>query len=128
MLKTSRGLIKYILLTLITLGIYNLYVIYRAAKDANLADTQDKKVGGLIFYIIFTILTLGIYSFYWYYRVTEKFANVIESANEKPSITGGAFLLWDIFGAIIIVGPFIAMYKFIKNWNRSNAIYNSRHK
>ena len=53
MLKTSRGLIKYILLTLITLGIYNLYVIYRAAKDANLADTQDKKVGGLIFYIIF---------------------------------------------------------------------------
>lgn len=126
MLKTNRGLLKYLLFSLITLGIYDLYIVHRAAKDANLADSSSKKVGGLIFFIFMSIITAGIYSFYWWYKVTEKFANVIRTSGAKPAITGGGFLLWEIFGSLIIVGPFIALYKFFKNWNASNALYNSR--
>ena len=127
MLKTNRGLIKCLLLSLITLGIYDLFLIHKMAKEANLADTSTKKVGGLIFYIIFTTLTLGIYAFYWNYKVCEKFANSVRSAGKQPRITGGAWLLWMIFGSFIIVGPIIATYKQIHSWNDSNAVYNSKH-
>ena len=126
MKEVKRGLIKYILFSLITFGIYDLYIIHKAAKEANKADASTKKVGGLIWFIIFTALTAGIYSFYWQYKVTEKFANVIRADGQKPPITGGALLLWMIFGSMIIVGPFIAGHKFFKNWNMAVAIYNRK--
>jgi len=125
MLKTNRGLIKCLLLSLITFGIYDLFLIYKMAQEANLADPSSKKVGGLIFYLVFTFLTLGIYSFYWNYRVCEKFANNVRAHGKTPRITGGAWLLWYIFGSLIIIGPLVALYKQIHSWNDSNVIVNS---
>lgn len=127
MLKTNRGFIKFLLLSLITFGIYGLYVIHKMAQEANLADTSTKKVGGLIFYLIFTVLTCGIYYYYWNYKVCEKFANNVRNAGKTPRITGGGWLLWYIFGALIIVGPIVALVKQIHSWNDSNAIVNARH-
>ncbi len=45
MLKTKRGLLKWIFLSLITLGIYEWYIIHKMAEEANLADKKGKKSG-----------------------------------------------------------------------------------
>ena len=127
MLKTNRGFWKCFFLSLITLGIYGLWMIHKMAAEANLADEQGKKVGGLAFYILMTIVTVGIYSFYWNYRVCEKFADVQRSDGQKEPFTGGSWLLWSIIGSLIVVGPFIALAKEIHSWNASNAVYNKRH-
>lgn len=126
MLNTNRGLFKYLIFTVITLGIYHLYFIHKMAQEANLADPGSKKVGGLIFYLIFTVLTLTIYDYYWNFRVCTKFANAVRAANKHPRITGGQWLLWTILGSLIIVGPLIALYKQIHSWNDSNLIFNTR--
>ena len=127
MLKTNRSFFKYLILSVVTLGIYGFFIISKMAKEANLADEGGKKVGGLLAVIFLGAITAGIYDMYWYYRVCEKFGNVVRSDNGTPRITGGAFLLWTIFGSAIVIGPFIAQAKLIKMWNDSNAIYNARH-
>ncbi|MCR5741814.1 MAG: DUF4234 domain-containing protein [Gammaproteobacteria bacterium] len=126
MLKTNRGFWKHLLFSIITLGIYSLIIIHKMAKEANLVDENGKKVGGLLFFIFIGIITLGIYILYWNYRVCEKWADVVRSVGKKPRLTGGAWLLWSIVGAIIIVGPFIALTKQLHSWNDANEVYNQK--
>ena len=127
MLKTNRGFWKAFFFSLITFGIYDLYLIHKMAQEANLVDEKGRKVGGLIFFIIFSTLTAGIYTLYWNYKVCEKFADNVRSAGQTPRLTGGGWLLWTIVGAAIAIGPLVAFVKQLHLWNDSNAIYNSRH-
>ena len=127
MLKTNRGFIKLLLLSLITFGIYGLYFTYKMAQEANLADPAGKRVGGLVAYIFYTMFTLGIYAFYWNYRVCEKFGVAVRSTGQQPRITGGSWLLWTIFGVLLLgIGPIVAAVKQIHLWNDANTIYNNR--
>ena len=126
MLKTNRGFWKVFFLDLITLGIYELYLIHKMAQEANLVDMKGRKVGGLIFFIIFSALTAGIYCLYWNYKVCEKFANNVRSAGQTPRLTGGTWILWTILGSFIIIGPLVAFVKQLHLWNDSNAVFNSR--
>ena len=42
-----------------------------------------------------------------------------------PTITGGGFLCWFIFGSMLCgVGPFIAMHKSIQDLNTVGTAYN----
>ena len=126
MLKTSRGFWKYFFLTIITFGIYGLYMTHQMAKEANLADKQSKDVGGLLFYILMSCLTFGFYTLYWNYKVCEKFGNSVRANGGTPRLTGGGWLLWTILGAMIVIGPLVALVKQIHLWNDSNAAYNAR--
>lgn len=127
MLKTNRGFFKAFFFSIITLGIYDLYLIHKMAQEANLVDEKGKKVGGLIFFIVFTILTAGIYSLYWNYKVCEKFADNVKRAGQTARLTGGSWLLWTIVGALIAIGPLVAFVKQLHLWNDSNAVYNAQH-
>ena len=126
MLKTNRGFFKILLLSIVTLGIYPLFVTYNMAKEANLVDEGGKKIGGLLAVIFLTPLTLGIYGFYWNYKICEKYGNSVRLSGGTPRITGKQWLLWTIFGSLIVVGPLVAYVKQIHLWNDSNAAYNSR--
>ena len=127
MLKTNRGFWKWFFLSLITFGIYDFFFIYNMAKEANLVDEGGKKVGGLLAFILLSLITFGIYGLYWNYRICEKFGNSVRMSGGTPRLTGGAWLLWDIVGALILVGPLVAMVKQIHLWNDANAAYNTRH-
>ena len=126
MLKTNRGFIKFFLLSLITLGIYELFFIHDMAKEANIVDEKGKKVGGLIALILLSAITLGIYAFIWNYRVCEKFAASVRESGNEPKFDGGKWLLWTLVGSFIAIGPLVAMVKQIHLWNDANAAYNSR--
>lgn len=124
-LKTKRGFWKWLLLTIITFGIYEFYMIYKMSKEVNLTCKDcGKDVGGLGFYLLFSLLTLGFYSLYWHYRICEKMSDLMKKHGRVPRITGGGYLLWVIFGTLIIVGPLVAFIKEIHSWNDTNEIYN----
>ena len=53
-----------------------------------------------------TIITLGIYFFYWYYKVNDE----IRTVERDDSISPTRSLMAVLFGWIIIVPPFIAMW------------------
>ena len=126
-LSTDRSIVAYILLGLITCGIYDLYMIHLMIQDVNVTCAGDGKVTkGILEYILFGILTCGIYDYVWLYN----FANRIQSNAPRYGMRfeegGTTILLWWILGAWLCgVGPFYAMYLIIKNTNALNAAYNN---
>ncbi len=68
----KRDLITIVLLSIITLGIYSLYWMYKITDELNNEPTPSSwnTKGGTV--VIFSIITLGIYTVYWAYKIGEK--------------------------------------------------------
>jgi Domain of unknown function (DUF4234) len=58
-----------------------------------------------------SVVTLGIYFLYWYYKINDE----LKTFERDPSISPTRSLMAMIFGWIIIVPPFIAMYNTAKH-------------
>jgi hypothetical protein len=125
-LKTNRGLFKSIIFSILTLGIYDIALIYLAAKETNITCAGDgKKTSGLFLFILFSILTLGIYSWVWYYNIIERWGNYVRKQNQAPSLSGSTYLLWLIVGAFLAgIGILVATHLYLKAWNETNEVYN----
>lgn len=128
-LSTSRSLVGYIILSLISCGIYGYYFIYTLARDINVACANDgDRTPGLATYIILSFITCGFYSLYWEYKL----ANRIYANQQRYNITiaenGTAVLLWRIFGALIcLLGTFVGINILINNTNKICQAYNDSH-
>ncbi len=129
-LNDNRGLASYIILSLITCGIYSYYFIYKLAHDVNIACEGDgQETSGLVAFILLSLVTCGIYAWVWYYKL----GNRLQLAGPRYQINdiqenGTTVLMWLIFGSLICgIGPFIAMHILIKNSNRIFAAYNRQH-
>jgi hypothetical protein len=122
----KRGLAGFIILSIITLGIYFCYWIYKLAKDVNTVCKGDgKKTGGLIKYLLLGLITLGIYNLVWLYMVADRLYDNAPRYNLTFKEGGGTVLLWFILGSLIIVGPFISWHIIIKNMNALADKHNS---
>ncbi|MCR4843025.1 MAG: DUF4234 domain-containing protein [Eubacterium sp.] len=128
-LKTDRGLLAYIVLNIITCGIYGYYFIYKMAHDINIAcDGDGEKTGGLVAFIVLSFLTCGIYSWYWEYKLGNRLAANADRYGMRFQENGTTILLWCLFGVLICgIGPYIAMYILIKNANAICGGYNRAH-
>jgi hypothetical protein len=83
-LTTNRGFWLALLLTIVTFGIYGLYLIHAFAKETNIACVEDgKRTQGLVVFILLTIITLGIYGIVWYCMWIGRCNNYL-SKNHKP--------------------------------------------
>lgn len=75
-LKDDRGLLSYILLSIITCNIYSYYFIYTLAKDINVAcEGDNERTQGLVAFILLSLVSCGIYSWVWYYKLGNRLAN-----------------------------------------------------
>ena len=125
-LKTDRGLLGYILLSIITCGIYSYYFIYSVAKDINVACEGDgKSTGGLLKFILLSFFTCGIYSWIWEYSIGNRLASNAPRYGLNFHENGTTIIMWNLFGLLICgIGPFVAMNIIIKNTNSICAAYN----
>lgn len=128
-LKDDRGLLSYILLSLITCGIYGYYFIYKMAHDVNIACEGDgESTSGLVAFILLSFITCGIYAWFWYYKLGNRLAGNAPRYGIVITENGTTVLMWQIFGAFICgIGPFIAMHILIKNSNKICNAYNRAH-
>lgn len=128
-LKDDRGLLSYILLSLITCGIYSYYFIYKMAADVNIACEGDgEETAGLAAFILLSMITCGIYAWFWYYKLGNRLANNAGRYGLSFQENGTTVLVWLIFGSLLCgIGPFIAMYILIKNTNQICNAYNRAH-
>ncbi|GHV20015.1 hypothetical protein FACS189494_02920 [Spirochaetia bacterium] len=114
----KRGLAGFILLSIVTFGIYTLYWIHKLAEDVNsICEGDGKKTGGVLKYLLLGIITLGIYDLMWLYMLGDRLQDNAPKYGLTFKESGGGVLLWYVLGAFIIVGPFIAMHIIIKNTN-----------
>lgn len=125
-LKTDRSLLMYIILNLLTCGIYHWYFIYKLAQDVNTTCQGDgDKTNGLGVYILLNLVTCGIYAIIWEYSLGNRLAANAPRYGMHFQENGTTVLLWVLFGALVCgIGPYVAMYIIIKNTNSICLAYN----
>ena len=126
-LKTNKGLLKTILLGLITFGIYPLVVMYNVAEDVNtVASRYDgkKTMNYLLMTLIVAPITLGIGGLAWSHNISARIGNELKRRGVNYSFGAGTFWGWCILGSLIGVGPLVYMHKLFKAVNKMNAHYN----
>lgn len=128
-LQTNRSLITYILLSIITCGIYGYWFIYKMAQDVNTACEGDgEQTAGLVAFILLSMITCGIYALIWYYKLGNRLAANAPRYGLTFQENGTTVLMWYLFGAVLCgIGPFIAIHILIKNTNLICIGYNRAH-
>ena len=126
-LKTNRGLLKLILLSLITFGIYGLVVMCRISSEINeVASRYDgkKTMHFALVFFVFSWLTLGIVPIVWQHKISNRIGKELERRNQDYKFSAKTFWLWGVLGSLILIGPFVYTHKFLKSMNLINADYN----
>jgi len=128
-LKTNRGLLKYILLSIVTLGIYSIVVMSSISNDINvIASRYDgkKTMHYCLVFFIFSWLTFGIVPLVWFHKISARIGDELFRRRLDYTFGASAFWLWNVLGILIIVGPFIYYYKLFKAMNTLAEDYNTR--
>lgn len=126
-LATNRSLVKYILLSIITFGIYGIVVMTKVSTDINtIASRYDgkKTMNFCLMTFVFTWLTIGIYPLVWYHQISNRIGAEMKRRGLETDFSAGTFWLWNVLGSLIIVGPFIYMHKLLKSMNELSDNYN----
>ena len=126
-LKTNKGLLKTILLSLVTFGIYSLVVMSAVSNDINIvASRYDGKKTMHFCLLAFVInpITFGIASIVWYHKISNRIGGELKRRNIAYNFGASDFWLWNVLGSLIVVGPFIYFHKMLKATNLMNANYN----
>ena len=128
-IMTNRGLLKYILFTILTLGIYGYYFVYKMAQDMNtMCADDDQKTGGLIAFILLNIVTLGIYGVYWWYKIANRVYLNAPRYGIAVAEKGSSFLLWYLLGLLTFgIASLVGYHAVIRNVNSLAAAYNRAH-
>ena len=126
-LNTSRGLLKFILLSIVTLGIYPI-VYFSSISDcineaASRYDGKHTMHFCLLLFVI-TPITGGIGTLIWYHRVSKRIGMELMRRNIYYSLGAGTFWGWNVLGSLILVGPLVYLYKLSKAMNLICMDYN----
>ncbi|MDR1541731.1 MAG: DUF4234 domain-containing protein [Clostridiales bacterium] len=116
----------YVLLSIITCGIYGLYWTYLFINDINkLCEGDGEETPSFLMYFLLSLVTCGIYSIYWHYKVADRIYKNGFRFNVQIQETGSTVLLWIVVGSLLAgIGYFIGMYLIIKNFNLLADEYN----
>lgn len=126
-LKTNKGLLKTILLSLITFGIYGLVVMSAVSNDINIVASRydgKKTMHYCLLTFIVAPITLGIGAIVWFHRISNRIGNELTRRGIAYSFSATDYWLWNVLGALIVVGPFVYLHKMFKAVNLMNAHYN----
>ena len=126
-LKTNRGLVKYILLSIITFGIYSIVVMSSISSDINLIASRydgKKTMHFCLVFFLFSWLTFGIVPLVWYSKLSSRIGQELKRRGIDYSFSAGTFWLCAILLSIVFVGPFIYMFKLLRSMNKLSEHYN----
>ncbi len=126
-LDTNRDLVKFIVLSIITCGIYAIVFYSGISTDINvIASRYDGKrtMHFCLLYFVLAPVTCGIAGFVWHHQLSNRIGKELERRGINYQFSASTYWLWNILGAFIIVGPFIYTYKLIKAMNSLANNYN----
>ena len=125
-LKTSRGLLKYILFSFITLGIYPIVMFSLISDELNTVCKDNKRTTQYWLLWFLSMVTLSIPIFIWNHTASNRMGNELKRRGINYSISASTFWGWGFLGAFIFIGPFVYLYKFLKASNLLNADFNQK--
>lgn len=126
-LKTNKGLLKTILLSLITFGIYPLVVMSAVSNDINVvASRYDGKKTMHFCLLLFIVapITFGIAGIVWYHRISNRIGDELRRRGVAYRFSAADYWLWNVLGCLIGIGPLVYLHKLFKATNLMNEHYN----
>ncbi len=105
----SRSIPLYLILTIVTCGIFGLYWIVCLVNDLNTAAGTQNDTNGIVV-LLLDIVTCGIYGLYWMYKAGEK-VGMIKQRRGIP-VSGNDGILYLI---LQLIGLGIINYCLIQN-------------
>lgn len=128
-IKTNRSLGMFILLSLITFGIYSIYFFSKVGTDLNkIASRYDgkKTMHFCLITFLLTPITFGIAALVWYHKMSDRVGSELRRRGYEKTIGSDTYWLWGILGSLIVIGPFVYIYKLCGAMNTLAEDYNSR--
>ena len=128
-IKDDRSFLKLLLLSIITLGIYEFWHLHHWTKDINtLCKDDGKNNEGVLLYILFTLLTCGLFPVFWWFKAADRLSRAAVRENVAVDISGGKVLALCIVG-MFTWGIFIwyAQYLVMRATNDLATDYNSKY-
>lgn len=128
-IKDDRSFLKLLLLSIITLGIYEIWYLHHWTKDINtLCKDDGKNNEGVLLYILFTLVTCGLFPIFWWFKAADRLARAAVRESVAVDISGGKVLGFCILG-MFTWGIFIwyAQYLVMRATNDLATDYNSKH-
>jgi len=114
---------KFLLLTMITCGIYGLYYMYKWTEDTNrLSQGVYKPSMNYLLVFLLGLVTCGIYPLIWTYQQGERLKVVGDANGIKINETGVHHLLITLL--LGSIGGIISTCIFFSNTNRLSGVYN----
>lgn len=126
-LKTNRGLGKFILLTIITLGIYSIIYYSSVSTDINIIASRydgKKTIHYCLMFFLLGPITLYIFGLVWFTTLSSRIGNELNRRGIDYKFGASDFWLWNVLGMLIIVGPFVYIHKLSKAMNLLAQDYN----
>ena len=126
-LNTTRGLLKYILLSIITCGIYGIVTLSDMSNDINIVASRydgQKTNNFCLSTFVYAPLTLGIAAYCWNHKFCNRIGAELTRRGYDYKFNASTFWLWGILGSLIVVGPFIYCHKMFKAMNMICQSYN----
>lgn len=127
-LPDRRSLTKMFFLGIITLGIYPTVIWSRMVTELNILASRHDGRRTMPYFAMaaLTPITLGIFAFVWMHRLCNRIEGELLRRDIDYRFGARDFWLWNILGALILVGPFVFVHKITKAMNKLNADFNAR--
>lgn len=121
------GFARFLVFSILTLGIYGFYTMYRLAKDMNVICNGDGKRSPNFFVVcLLSLVTCDVYGYYWYYMQAKRLYEAAPGYGVTVKEKGSTILLWMTVGSLLFgLGPLIGFYKLFKNRNLIANQYNA---
>ena len=127
-MKTSRGLLKFILFSIITFGIYPLVFFSTISDDVNIVCSRydgRKTMHYCLLVFLVSPITLGIAGLVWFHRISDRIGSELIRRGVPYRFSSGSFWLWYILGSLLFgIGPLVYIHKLAKAMNMMNKNYN----
>lgn len=122
----NRGFYLYVLLNIVTCGIYGIYFWYCYNEDINIVCEGDGEPNmNYMLVWLFSILTCGVYGVYWNYKQVNRLKLIASRYGLEFAENGTTILMWFILGpSTLYLSNYVVAYILIKNMNRIAAVYN----
>jgi len=125
-LKTNRGVLKVILLSIITFGIYGIVFYYGVCNDVNtIASPYDgKKSMNYILVIILAGISFGIVPLVWTHNITNRIGGELSRRGIDYKFSASDFWIFSVLLSFTIICPILYLNKFCTALNKLCEHYN----
>ncbi len=97
------GMVKHVLLSLFTFGVYNCIWTYKITENLNAGNNEKQSGAKKLLLCIF----VPFYRLYWYYNQSKRLENLMKAKNERSSDFAVVTLILAVFVPIVAASAFL---------------------